>query len=98
MSTVEEIVNAARALPPEGQAELRRRLDGLVATQNNGGVHTEDESRQQREELHLRIHRALYEAGLVTEVDPPVKRRRERAPLIRIKGKPLSETVIEDRR
>ena len=95
MSTVEEIMNAARTLPPEAQAELRRRLDRLARTEGNIGVHIEDESRK---ELHARIHHALYEAGLVAEVDPPAKVRRERRPPITIKGKPLSETIIEDRR
>lgn len=49
-------------------------------------------------ELDQRIQQALYSAGLVTEIKPPVKRPRERRPPINIKGKPLSETIIEDRR
>jgi len=49
-------------------------------------------------DLDQRIQQALYSAGLVTEIKPPVKRPRERRPPINIKGKPLSETVIEDRR
>jgi len=98
MSTVEEIVNAAKCLPPEQQAELRRRLDELVGAEDNGGVRTEGESSQTREDLHARIHQALYEAGLVTDVNPPARQPRERLSPIKIKGKPLSETVIEDRR
>lgn len=98
MTSVEEIVNAVKALKPEEQAELRRRLEVLTDTQDNGGVHVEDESRQAAIDLDQRIQRALFEAGLVSEIKPPVKRPRERAPLIKIKGKPLSETVIEDRR
>jgi hypothetical protein len=35
---------------------------------------------------------------LVTDVNPPARQPRERPPPIRIKGKPLSETIIEDRR
>jgi hypothetical protein len=98
MSTVEEIVNAAKSLPPEQQAELKRRLDALAGAEDNGGVLPEGESSQRREELHARIHRALYDAGLVKEANPPAKLRRERRPPIEIKGKPLSETIIEDRR
>jgi hypothetical protein len=99
MSTVEEIVNAAKSLPPEQQAELRRRLEALTAADdNNGGVRSEVESSQRRKELHARIHRALYEAGLVKEANPPARQPRERRPPIKIKGKPLSETIIEDRR
>lgn len=98
MSTVEEILSAVRDLPPEEQAELRRRLELLTASQDNGGVQLEDETQGHVQELHARIHRAMYEAGLVSAVNPPVKRRRERPPPIKIKGKPLSETIIEDRR
>jgi DNA-binding GntR family transcriptional regulator len=98
MSTVEEIVNAAKSLPPEQQAELKRRLELLAAAQNNGGVQLQDETSGQVKDLHERIHRAMYEAGLVSSMSPPVKRRRERPPPIKIKGKPLSETIIEDRR
>ncbi|MGZ5481048.1 MAG: hypothetical protein ACXWID_03615 [Pyrinomonadaceae bacterium] len=50
-------------------------------------------------DLDQRVQRALYEAGLVSEIKPPITDptpyRREP---IAIKGKPLSETVIEERR
>jgi hypothetical protein len=91
MSTVEEMVMAAKSLPPQQQAELKRRLDALTGAEDNG---VSGAGRA----LHARIHHALYQAGLVSEVNPPVKQRRERAPLIAIKGQPLSETIIEDRR
>jgi hypothetical protein len=98
MSIVEEILSAVKDLPPEEQAELRRRLELLTTSSNNGGVQLEDETQEHVKELHERIHRAMYDAGLVSAVNPPVKRRRERPPPIKIKGKPLSETIIEDRR
>jgi hypothetical protein len=98
MSTVEEIVNAAKSLSPEEQAELRRRLELLPSSQDNGRVQLEDEREEDVKEPHERIHRAMYDAGLVSGINPPVKRRRERPPPIKIKGKPLSETIIEDRR
>ena len=98
MSTVEEIVNAAKSLPPEPQAELKRRLEALTGAEDNGGVRPEGESSQRREELRARIHQALYEAGLVTDVNPPTRQPRERHPPIKIKGNPLSETILEDRR
>lgn len=98
MSTVEDIVNAARTLPPEQQAELKRRLEELGGPEDNGRVLAESDSSQNREELHARIHQALYEAGLVTDANPPTRQPRERHPPITIKGKPLSETIIEDRR
>jgi len=98
MSTVEEIVNAAKSLPPQEQAELRRRLELLAASQDNCGVQLEDGAQGHVKDLHERIHHAMYEAGLVSAVNPPVKRRRERPPPIKIRGKPLSETVIAERR
>jgi hypothetical protein len=96
--SLEEIVNAVRALPPNEQAELLRRLEALTEKPENGNVNAESQSHWQRKDLHERIHRAMYEAGLVTAINPPVKRRRERPPPIKIKGKPVSETIIEDRR
>ena len=97
MSILEDIVNAAKALPPEQRAELKQRLDSLATTEGNGEVSAVDES-QRRQELHARIHRALYEAGLVSDPNPPPKCPRERRPPIKVRGKPVSETIIEDRR
>lgn len=98
MSTIEEIVNAAKRLPIQDQAELRRRLDRL-ATRSDEGKPLRDEARQAAIDLDQRVQRALYESGLVAEIKPPITDptpyRREP---IAIKGKPLSETVIEERR
>ena len=96
MSTVEEILNAA--MGPEEQAELRRRLDVLTNSEENGGGSAEIGAEQDQKALHKRIHLALYEAGLVSDINPPAREKRERRPPIKIKGKPLSETIIEDRR
>ena len=95
MSTVEEIVNAVRDLPPQEQAEVKRRIEGLLPQSDQ--VDAPNESLQG--DLDQRVQRALYEAGLVREIKPPITDptpyRREP---IAIKGKPLSETVIEERR
>jgi hypothetical protein len=98
MSTVEEILDAARALGPAEQAELKRRLDVLTTSEENGGRPAEAGPNQDQKAINERIHQAMYEAGLVSAISPSVKRRRERPPPIKIKGKPLSETIIEDRR
>ena len=102
MSTIEEILKAVKDLPPKERAEVKRRLDALVsppevdeslkASTETSHVH------QDAKDLDQRIQRALHSAGLVTEIKPPVKRPRERRPPINVKGKPLSETIIEDRR
>jgi hypothetical protein len=98
MSTVEEIVNAVKELPPREQAEVRRRLDTLPAMPDESEA-VVDDSHQAAIDLDQRVQRALYEAGLVSEIKPPITDptpyRREP---IKIKGKPLSETVIEERR
>lgn len=92
MSTVEEILSAVKELPPQERAELKRRIEGLVAQ-------PEPAEGAQAADLDQRVQRALYEAGLVSEIKPPITDptpyRREP---ITIKGKPLSETVIEERR
>jgi len=97
MSTIEEILTAVKDLPPDEQAEVKRRLDVLIHRPNREEV-PEDEVRQAAGDLDQRIQRALYDAGLISEFKPRVKRPRERRPPIGIKGKPLSETIIEDRR
>jgi hypothetical protein len=98
MSTVEEIVNAVKGLPPREQAEVRRRLDTLPAQPDENEVLVDD-SRLAATDLDQRVQHALFEAGLVSEIKPPITDptpyRREP---IKIKGKPLSETVIEERR
>jgi hypothetical protein len=98
MSTVEEIVNAAKALPPDQQAELKERLAQLIRIKVDGEAAISDEESQRRLELHTRIHGALYDAGLVADPNPPGKSRRVRRPPITVRGKPVSETIIEDRR
>ena len=101
MSTIEEIVKAVRDLPPKEQVELKRRLDVLVSAPGANQSHESTETNhvhQDAVDLDQRIQQALHSAGLVTEIKPPVKRPRQRRPPINIKGKPLSETVIEDRR
>jgi len=90
MSTVEELVNAVKGLPPREQAEVRRRLDTPTAQPNENDAAID---------LDQRVQQALFEAGLVSEIKPPITDptpyRREP---IKIKGRPLSETVIEARR
>lgn len=97
MSTVEEILNAVKELPPEQQAEVRRRLESLTSAPD-GHNEPGDETHQSPIDLDQRVQRALYDAGLLSKIKPPVRRPRERTPPIKIRGKPLSETMIEDRR
>ena len=52
------------------------------------------------EPIELRLQRALAAEGLLSEIKMPFIARpeREELPPIKIKGKPLSETIIEERR
>ena len=98
MSTIEEIMNAVKGLAPGEQAEVRRRLNTLPAEASETEAGSDDK-RPGAIDLDQRVQHALYEAGLVREIKPPITDptpyRREP---IAIKGKPLSETVIEERR
>ena len=73
MSTVEEIVEAIKELPPEKRDEVRR----LISL------------------WPLKLRKPT---GDVESPSLPIKRARPRRPPIQIKGKPVSETVVEDRR
>lgn len=97
MSTAEEIVNGAKALPPEQQAELKEPLAQFPDTKGNGEPGDRNKQEQHRRELQGRIHSALHEAGLVTGPEPPPRRPRVRRPPITVSGKPVSETIIEER-
>ena len=87
MSTVEEIVNAIKDLPPEKREEVRRRLLRLWSTGSPGLARGSDKSGP--------LYRMLF---LTSDGNLPIKRVHPRRPPIKIKGKPISETVIEDRR
>lgn len=83
MSTVKEIVEAIMHLPPEERVEVRRQLVSLWKLEGR-----ESGSK----------HSDLLNLYADPSVAVPIKRGRPRRPPIRIKGKPLSETIIEDRR
>lgn len=86
MTTVEEILEAVKELPPEKKDELKHRLMSLWLLWENLtlGWATTDPGH--------RYH------GLSSASHTRIRQRRERRPPIQIKGKPISETVIEDRR
>ena len=77
MSTVEEIVQAIKELPPEKWDEVKRRLVRLWLSSDRPDL---------AKEIHIRIGSSSR------------KRSQPRRPPIQIKGKPISETLIEDRR
>ena len=88
MSTVEEIVEAIRELSPEKRDEVRRKLVALWALN----------SHQSAGDVERRDYLYKMQQHYGRSADLPIKRARPRRPPIHIKGKPISETVIEDRR
>ena len=87
MSTVEEIVAAIKELSPEKRDEVRRQLDllwRLNSRESAGAVEESD---------NPRVHR-----GEAQSPNPRIERARTGRPPIKIKGRPISETLIEDRR
>jgi hypothetical protein len=61
----------------------------------NGSEVSEEEMRRRVQQFHEELHRA----GLLREVKPlPARAEKESFKPVEIKGPPLSQTVIEDRR
>jgi hypothetical protein len=87
MSTVEEIVKAIKELSPEKRDEVRRQLDLLWRLNS-----LESASDVENPDNPYWMLRRYINSNLRT------KRARPRRPPIQIKGKPISETVVEDRR
>ena len=83
MSTVEEIVQAVKELPREKWDEVKRRLVRLWLSSD-------------RPDLAKGINSRAVSWNDASTL--PRKRSQPRHPPIQIKGKPISETLIEDRR
>jgi hypothetical protein len=88
MSTVEEIVEAIKELSPEKRDEVRRQLASLWRLN----------SRESAGDVDQADHPDRRHRNYTKSPSLPIKRARPRRPPIQIKGRPLSETVIEDRR
>ena len=86
-SNLDRIVEEVRALTTDEQRALRERLDSLLGSPQSEISEAEFEQR-------------LLERGIIGSIPPPITdyepyRNRK---LIEVKGKPLSETIIEERR
>jgi hypothetical protein len=85
MSAVERLVQEARALPPE---ELRQLIEALSH---------DAEPRPTISEEEFQAH--LLKAGIISELPQPlVERQASNFQPIVVRGKPLSETIIEESR
>jgi len=87
---IEKLLQEIRSLPPEQQQQVREALD----EQTSPTVPMDEASAEEE------FKRRLVKAGLLREIKPPIKDLspyRDRKPF-EIEGKPLSETIIEERR
>ncbi len=81
--TPQEILTEIYKLPSIKRKEV---LDSL----------SEELSKAEAEDL--RLQEALFADGLLREIKPPRRRKLGDFKPVKIKGKPLSETIIEERR
>jgi hypothetical protein len=95
-SEFNHLLGSIDALSPEQMRQLRRELDSKLACSPTSSQPplTEEELADQE------AQRRLFEAGLLSEIKPPrrVSTGTEEFTPIVIKGEPLSETVIRERR
>ncbi|MCA1568525.1 MAG: hypothetical protein LC803_23325 [Acidobacteria bacterium] len=80
--SVSEVLEAVRAMSPEERERVRALLDALPDASS-----PTDDAAQAR----------LHEAGLLGETRTRVAGTRARRSPVEIKGRPLSETIIEER-
>ncbi len=86
-TTAQEIISTVQTLPVQMQEEIVRTLQENLNTRNSSLAPNEDE-----------IEQMLLAKGLISEIPPRLKDNEEETfqPL-KISGKPLSETVLEER-
>ncbi len=80
--SVNEVLEAVKGMSSEEREQVRALLDTLPDAPTSP-----EEAAQAR----------LREAGLLTETKPRAESARARRSPVEIKGKPLSETIIEER-
>jgi hypothetical protein len=90
------LLGSLAALSPEQMRQLRDELDGTLAVSEAAKLSdlTAEEMAEQD------TQRRLVAAGVLSEIKPPRRfiPERERSSPVPIKGEPLSETVIRERR
>ena len=88
--TVEQIIEEIKTLSPKEQERLR---DRLAEEASPGGALEQDSGEEE-------FKRRLLAAGLIKEIKRPACDQAgfDRYQPIRIRGKPISETIIEERR
>ena len=80
--SVNDVLEAVRAMSADERARVRSPLDTLAV---------------EPQSLEEQAQHSLYEAGLLAEIHPRHAIATPRRTPVPIRGKPLSETVIEER-
>lgn len=95
-SEFNKLLSSVAALSPEQMRQLRDELDSKLASR----VPATQPDLTPEELAEQEVQRRLVEAGVLSEVKPPPRfmPQRERFTPVPIKGEPLSETVIRERR
>jgi hypothetical protein len=99
---IHKLIEQIKAIPPEDQQRVRAALDAApaAASEEAFGKEAPGGELSADERAELRFQERLVSAGLLKEVRP--RRRDQRAfdrfQPVRVEGKPLSETIIEERR
>ena len=84
-ATLDRIVEEIKTLAPDEWRQLREMLDAMM-------VPAEEEDKRQA------LHQALRTAGLLTQIRQPRATDTPHRRWIEVQGKPVSETIIEERR
>jgi hypothetical protein len=83
-ATLERVVEEVKAMTPDEQQQLRDVLNELLSNPQN---------------IEYLLQKSLHESGLLSEIKPSRTGQTRRAfKPIEVKGKPVSETIIEERR
>lgn len=82
--SVLEVIKEVQTLSGEEKRRVWQELNQIVS----------------EESIELRLQRALSAEGLLSEIKMPfiARSESEEVPPVKIKGRPLSETIIEERR
>ena len=89
-ANLERLIEEVKALPPDDLLKVKALIDSLLQTP---GAESESSLEDQLDQL-------LLEAGVISEIPkrlPRPEHFKDFKP-IEVKGKPISETIIEERR
>ena len=86
--TIDQIESGVKQLSAEDLRKVRELVDSLLETKESKPAMTEEEFAQH-----------LYEKGIIGKPPPPITdfSRYENYQPIKVEGKPVSETIIEER-